>query len=117
MQNRRRTIPRPAILANWLEMAGPAVVNIRTVKTIKGEGHGFKQFQRGPRGRENPFDDFFERFFGENMPRDFKQPSLGSGFIIDPKGYVVTNNHVIEDADQIKVKLDDDRVRCRSRRA
>ena len=90
-------------------MAGPAVVNIRTVKTIKGGGPGFRQFQRGPRGRENPFDDFFERFFGENMPRDFKQPSLGSGFIIDPEGYVVTNNHVIEDADQIKVKLDDDK--------
>jgi serine protease Do len=53
-------------------------------------------------------DDFFERFFGENVPREFKQPSLGSGFIIDKKGYVVTNNHVIEDADQIKVKVDDD---------
>ena len=97
----------PGNFSKLVEMAGPAVVNIRTVKTIKGGGHGFKQFQRGPRGRENPFDDFFERFFGENMPRDFKQPSLGSGFIIDPKGYVVTNNHVIEDADQIKVKLDD----------
>jgi serine protease Do len=42
------------------------------------------------------------------MQREFKQPSLGSGFIIDQKGYVVTNNHVIEDADQIKVKLGDD---------
>jgi serine protease Do len=99
----------PGNFSKLAEMAGPAVVNIRTVKTIKGGGHGFKQFQRGPRGRENPFDDYFERFFGENMPRDFKQPSLGSGFIIDPKGYVVTNNHVIEDADQIKVKLDDDK--------
>jgi serine protease Do len=99
----------PGNFSKLAEMAGPAVVNIRTVKTIKGGGHGFKQFQRGPRGRENPFDDFFEKFFGENMPRDFKQPSLGSGFIIDPKGYVVTNNHVIEDADQIKVKLDDDK--------
>jgi serine protease Do len=99
----------PGNFSKLAEMAGPAVVNIRTVKTIKGGGPGFRQFQRGPRGRENPFDDFFERFFGENMPRDFKQPSLGSGFIIDPEGYVVTNNHVIEDADQIKVKLDDDK--------
>ena len=98
----------PGNFSKLAEMAGPAVVNIRTVKTIKGGGPVFRQFQRGPRGRENPFDDFFEKFFGENMPRDFKQPSLGSGFIIDPKGYVVTNNHVIEDADQIKVKLDDD---------
>jgi serine protease Do len=99
----------PGNFIKLAEMAGPAVVNIRTVKTIKGGGPGFRQFQRGPRGRENPFDDFFERFFGENMPRDFKQPSLGSGFIIDRKGYVVTNNHVIEDADQIKVKLDDNK--------
>jgi len=98
----------PGNFSKLAELAGPAVVNIRTVKTIKGGGPVFRQFQRSPRGRENPFDDFFERFFGENMPRDFKQPSLGSGFIIDPKGYVVTNNHVIEDADQIKVKLDDD---------
>ena len=99
----------PGNFSKLVEIAGPAVVNIRTVKTIKSGGPGFRQFQRGPRGRENPFDDFFERFFGENMPRDFKQPSLGSGFIIDKKGYVVTNNHVIEDAEQIKVKLDDDK--------
>ena len=98
----------PGSFSKLAEMAGPAVVNIRTVKTIKGGGPVFRQFQRGPRGRENPFNDFFERFFGDNVPRDFKQPSLGSGFIIDQKGYVVTNNHVIEDADQIKVKLDDD---------
>ena len=98
----------PGNFSRLAEMAGPAVVNIRTVKTIKGGGPVFRQFQRGPRGRENPFDDFFERFFGENVPREFKQPSLGSGFIIDKKGFVVTNNHVIEDADQIKVKLDDD---------
>ncbi|MGB5747308.1 MAG: Do family serine endopeptidase [Desulfobacterales bacterium] len=98
----------PGNFSKLAEMAGPAVVNIRTVKTIKGGGPVFRQFQRGPRGRENPMDDFFERFFGENVPREFKQPSLGSGFIIDKKGYVVTNNHVIEDADQIKVKVDDD---------
>ena len=98
----------PGNFSKLAEMAGPAVVNIRTVKTIKGGGPVFRQFQRGPRGRENPFNDFFERFFGDDVPRDFKQPSLGSGFIIDKDGYVVTNNHVIEDADQIKVKLDDD---------
>jgi len=98
----------PGNFSKLAEMAGPAVVNIRTVKTIKGGGPVFRQFQRGPRGRENPMDDFFERFFGENVPREFKQPSLGSGFIIDKKGYVVTNNHVIEDADQIKVKVADD---------
>jgi serine protease Do len=98
----------PGNFAKLAEMAGPAVVNIRTVKTIKGGGPVSRHFQRGPRGREHPFNDFFEKFFGEEMQREFKQPSLGSGFIIDKKGYVVTNNHVIEGADQIKVKLDDD---------
>ena len=98
----------PGSFSKLAQAAGPAVVNIRTVKTIKGGGPVFRQFQRNPRGRENPLNDYFERFFGENMPREFKQPSLGSGFIIDKKGYVVTNNHVIEGADQIKVKLDDD---------
>jgi serine protease Do len=68
-----------------------------------------RNFQREPFGREQPFNDFFERFFGEEMQREFKQPSLGSGFIIDKEGYVVTNNHVIEDADQIKVKLGDEK--------
>ncbi len=98
----------PGNFAKLAEMAGPAVVNIRTVKTIKGGGPVFRHFQRGPRGREHPFNDFFEKFFGEETQREYKQPSLGSGFIIDKKGYVVTNNHVIEGADQIKVKLDDD---------
>jgi serine protease Do len=87
------------------EMASPAVVNIRTVKTIKGGGPVFRQFQRDPWGKNSPFKEFFERYFGDEMQREFKQPSLGSGFIIDKDGYVVTNNHVIEDADQIKVKL------------
>ncbi len=67
-----------------------------------------RQFQRDPWGREKPFKDFFERFFGEESPREFKQPSVGSGFIIDKSGYVVTNNHVIENADKIVVKLADD---------
>jgi serine protease Do len=90
------------------EMASPAVVNIRTVKTIKGGGPVFRQFQRDPWGKNSPFKEFFERYFGDEMHREFKQPSLGSGFIIDKDGYVVTNNHVIEDADQIKVKLKDE---------
>jgi len=99
----------PASFNQLAEMASPAVVNIRTVKTIKGGGPVMRQFQRDPWGRKGPFKDFFERFFGEDMQKEFKQPSLGSGFIIDKEGFVVTNNHVIEDADQIKVKLNDER--------
>jgi serine protease Do len=99
----------PASFNRLAVMVSPAVVNIRTVKTIKGGGPVFRQFQRDPWGKEGPFKDFFERFFGDETQREFKQPSLGSGFIIDGNGYVVTNNHVIEDADQIKVKLKDER--------
>ncbi len=65
----------------------------------------FRHFRR-PFGEEDPFKDFFEKFFGEDQQqKDFKQRSLGSGFIIDRDGYIVTNNHVIEDADEIQVKL------------
>ncbi len=99
----------PASFSQLAELVGPAVVNIRTVKTLKGGGPVVRNFQREPFDREQPFNDFFERFFGEEMQREFKQPSLGSGFIIDKEGYVVTNNHVIEDADQIKVKLGDEK--------
>jgi serine protease Do len=99
----------PASFNQLAEMVRPSVVNIRTVKTIKGGGPVFRQFQRDPWGEKSPFKEFFERFFGEDMQREFKQPSLGSGFIIDKEGFVVTNNHVIEDADQIKVKLKDQR--------
>jgi serine protease Do len=99
----------PASFNRLAEMARPSVVNIRTVKTIKGGGPVFRQFHRDPWGEKSPFKEFFERFFGEDMQREFKQPSLGSGFIIDKDGFVVTNNHVIEDADQIKVKLKDQR--------
>ena len=99
----------PASFNRLAVLVSPAVVNIRTVKTIKGGGPVFRQFQRDPWGKEGPFKEFFERFFGDEMQKEFKQPSLGSGFIIDKAGYVVTNNHVIEGADQIKVKLKDER--------
>ena len=99
----------PASFSQLAELVGPAVVNIRTVKTIKGGGPVLRHFQKEPFGQDQPFNDFFERFFGDETPREFKQPSLGSGFIIDKEGYVVTNNHVIEDADQIKVKLGDEK--------
>jgi serine protease Do len=88
------------------QMVGPSVVNIRTVKTMKGGGPVFRHFNQNPWGKNHPFNEFFERFFGgEEFQREFKQRSLGSGFIISDDGFVVTNNHVIEDADEITVKL------------
>lgn len=107
----------PESFADLAQKASPSVVNISTEKTIKGGPRArAKEFfgpfpmpgpgPQGPSpfGPEDPFRDFFEKFFGE-MPKSFKHRSLGSGFIIDATGYVITNNHVVEGADKIKVKL------------
>jgi len=90
--------------------AKPSVVNIRTVTTVKGGGRVFNHFFGGPpNGRKNPLEEFWGPFHDNQPQRDFKQRSLGSGFIIDKEGYIVTNNHVVENADQIKVKLADEK--------
>ena len=102
------TAPRliPESFSELAELARPGVVNIRTVKTIKGGGRVFRHFFGDPFGQRDPFREFFGPF--ENEPsQEFKQRSLGSGFIIDRDGYIVTNNHVIEDADEIQVRLYD----------
>jgi serine protease Do len=79
-------------------------VNIRTVKTVSNGGRVFQHFFGNPFGdRENPFKGI-PPFFDEG-PNDYKQQSLGSGFVIDKDGYIVTNNHVIDGADEIKVRL------------
>ncbi|MDF1590272.1 MAG: DegQ family serine endoprotease [Desulfobacterales bacterium] len=95
----------PGNFSQIAENVGPAVVNISTVKSIKGGGRVFRNFGPGPFNKEDPFQDFFNKFFGGDQQREFKQRSLGSGFIIDKAGLIVTNNHVIENADKIKVKL------------
>ncbi|MBC2713474.1 MAG: Do family serine endopeptidase [Desulfosarcina sp.] len=100
----------PESFSEIAEAARPGVVNIRTVKTIKGGSPVFRHFFGNPfGGNRNPFDEFFGPFQGDGHHRDFKKRSLGSGFLIDDDGFIVTNNHVIEDADQIKVILADDK--------
>lgn len=96
----------PADFSTLAEAARPGVVNIRTVRTIQGGGPVFKHFFGEPFGKGNPFEDFSGP--GPKGPqREFKQQSLGSGFILDREGHVVTNNHVVENAVKIKVKLAD----------
>ena len=98
----------PANFSELAKAAKPSVVNIRTVTTVKGGGRVFRHFFGNPQ-EKNPFEEFWGPHMENGPSRDFKQRSLGSGFIIDKEGYIVTNNHVVENADQITVKLSDDR--------
>ena len=99
----------PANFTELAQLARPGVVNIRTEKTIKGGGRVFRHFFGSPFGDRDPFHDFFGPFKDNGPGQEFKQRSLGSGFIIEADGYIVTNNHVVEDADKIKVRLSDER--------
>ena len=101
-----RELPNFSDLA---EDASPAVVNITSTRTVS---------QRNSYGRgfgDPRYDEFFERFFGQqprpSVPRENSRPvvSTGSGFIISSDGYLLTNNHVVEDADEVKVSLGDRR--------
>ncbi len=95
----------PASFADLVDRVAPAVVNISTTKEIRGgEAFPMPQFPPG-----SPFEEFFKEFFDRDRPqRPRRSFSLGSGFIIDPEGYVVTNNHVIADADEITIIMYDE---------
>ncbi|MGM0427785.1 MAG: Do family serine endopeptidase [Thermodesulfobacteriota bacterium] len=100
---------RPESFTELAEKNSPAVVNIRAERVSKGMGGVHRYFQENPLQKDSPFHEFFEKFFGDQPEQQFRQRSLGSGFIIDEQGYIVTNNHVIKGADQIKVILKDKR--------
>lgn len=100
----------PESFADMAQKLLPSVVNVYTTQTVKQpeQRGGIPDMQLPP---GSPFEQFFKDFMNRQRnpnapPR--KQTSLGSGFIIDETGYVVTNNHVIDGADEISVRLQDD---------
>jgi serine protease Do len=113
-------VPSPQMLSSQFSQISkqlePSVVNINTESTIKAP----KRRRGGPNDDDaNPFDDFFDRFFGGQGGQGgqggpgggagaIRERSLGSGVIVDSKGFIVTNRHVVDKADRIRVKLQDD---------
>jgi serine protease Do len=103
-------LPQTMTFAPVVKRAAPAVVQISSTKVIKAEAQG-----RGRGQGQNPMldDPFFRRFFGDQNPfgqqRDRRESGLGSGVIVSPNGYILTNNHVVEGATTVKVLLSDHR--------
>lgn len=95
--------------SNLVQELTPITVNINTTQVIKPDVdmHRFKEYFGNNKEQFKEYfgDDFFNRFFGDMPQREYKQKSLGSGFIIDKEGYILTNHHVIEKAEEVRVTL------------
>src|SRR5215831_18600828 len=95
--------PAPVAMPNWVQLAKelkPAVVNVST-KRVEGGTQ-----MKSPFGQGDPFEQFFKQY-GEQPRRSVR--SMGSGLVINPTGHIITNNHVVEGATEIMVKLSDGR--------
>jgi serine protease Do len=106
-------VPGQGSLAPLIERLKPAVVNISTT-TVTKHPRAQGMPRGGPRGGPpgDSFEDFFERYFGRPMPeapQEFRGQSLGSGFVLNGEGFILTNNHVVKDATDIQVMLSDGR--------
>ena len=95
------------VFVSLAEKLMPATVNISTSTAPKKKMRQLHPFQGDERFRDFFGEDFFDKFFDQMPQSEIPSKSLGSGFIIDKEGYIITNNHVIEEADEIKVKLSD----------
>ncbi len=93
-------------------MVKPGVVNISATTTVKVPGNPFSHFF-GP-DDQGPSGDFFRRYGSDVPDRELKRRSLGSGFIIDKEGYIITNNHVVEKADEISVRVSGKEYKART---
>src|SRR5215469_11820525 len=101
-------VPDPITLSNSFstisKKIGPAVVNISTTQVIEKTKGGAKR----PHHLNDPFQDFFDRFFDSPDNGPDAERSLGSGVIVDKKGFILTNDHVIDQATKIQVAIDGD---------
>jgi serine protease Do len=113
------TLPSPQQMSNAFSQIAkqlePSVVNINTESTIKNMHRRRGQNPDDEDGGGGGMDDFFNHFFGgpggqagPGADGPIRERSLGSGVIVDPKGYIVTNRHVVEKADRIRVRFEDD---------
>lgn len=95
-----------------VEQSSPAVVNISTSQK-RTRAHDLPKGMEPPENleipKDSPFYDYFQRYFGDGAPQEFESQSLGSGFIISSDGYIISNSHVVRDADQVVVRLSDRR--------
>ncbi len=98
--------PAPDSFADLASHLLPTVVNIATSQTLKASGQPGPKLDIPP---GSPLEDLFRDFLGPNRALPRHVTSLGSGFVIDKDGFIVTNNHVIADADQITITLNDGR--------
>src|SRR5215470_10771134 len=101
-------IPAASSFSGIVNRVEPAVVNIATTQVLERRANKKRRAQ--PYDQDDPMQDFFDKFFdgqGQNAPPQAER-SLGSGLIVDKRGYILTNNHVVEQATKIQVQLNGD---------